>query len=63
MVESQMLAIDGHPDSADAVLCKALDEAPPGFAAWTLPVESLLLQPARTKGLPAALLRLSERAR
>jgi DNA-binding winged helix-turn-helix (wHTH) protein/tetratricopeptide (TPR) repeat protein len=63
MVESQLLAIDGHPESADAVLCKALDEAPPGFAAWTLPVEPLLLQPARTKGFPASLLRLSERAR
>jgi hypothetical protein len=63
MVHSHMLAIDGRRHDADAILCRALDNAPPGFAAWTLPVEPLLLQATRTKDLRTALLRLSDRAR
>ena len=63
MVHSHMLAIDGRRQDADAILCKALDNAPPGFAAWTLPVEPLLLQATRAKDFRTALLRLSDRAR
>jgi DNA-binding winged helix-turn-helix (wHTH) protein/Tfp pilus assembly protein PilF len=63
MVHGHLLTIDGRPADANAILCKALDDAPPGFAAWTLPVESLLLQATRTKDFKTALLRLSDRAR
>jgi DNA-binding winged helix-turn-helix (wHTH) protein/Flp pilus assembly protein TadD len=63
LVHAQVLAVEGKPDEADAVLCKALDAAPPGFAAWTLPIEPLLLQVAGTEAFAGALLRLSERAR
>ena len=58
-----MLAIDGSLAQADAVLCNALDAAPPGFAAWTLPVEPLLAQLTRGTALTNVLARLSERAR
>jgi TolB-like protein len=63
IVHGHMLAVDGRPQDADAVLCRALDDAPPGFAAWTLPVEPLLLQTTRPKDIKSALLRLSNRAR
>jgi DNA-binding winged helix-turn-helix (wHTH) protein len=62
MVSAHVLAIDGREQDASAILCSALDDAPPGFAAWTLPVEPLLLQATRAKDFKAALLRLSERA-
>jgi hypothetical protein len=63
IVRSQVLAAEGKFQDADAILCKSLDEAPPGFAAWTLPIEPFLLQVAGTKAFAAALLRLAERAR
>jgi len=63
MVHGHLLTIDGRPQDADAILCKALEDAPAGFAAWTLPVEPLLLEATRTKDLKTALLRLSDRAR
>jgi DNA-binding winged helix-turn-helix (wHTH) protein/tetratricopeptide (TPR) repeat protein len=66
MVHGQMLAVAGRPAEADAVLCHALDDAPPGFAGWTIPVEPLLTQPvhpAETQRLTGSLRRLSERAR
>jgi DNA-binding winged helix-turn-helix (wHTH) protein len=63
MVQSHLLALDGRAAEADAVLCRALDEAPPGFAGWTLPVEPLLPQLARGTEFTSALSRLSERAR
>ena len=63
IVHSQMLAIEGKPRDADAILCTALDDAPPGFAAWTLPIEPLLSQLAGSKAFTGALSRLSERAR
>jgi hypothetical protein len=63
MVRSHMLAIEGFASQADAVLCTALDDAPAGFAAWTLPVEPLLPQLTRGTALTNALSRLSERAR
>jgi DNA-binding winged helix-turn-helix (wHTH) protein/tetratricopeptide (TPR) repeat protein len=63
IVRSHMLAIEGSAAQADAVLCKALDDAPPGFAGWTLPVEPLLAQLIRGSALANALSRLSARAR
>jgi DNA-binding winged helix-turn-helix (wHTH) protein/Flp pilus assembly protein TadD len=63
IVHSQLLAVEGKPQEANAVLCNALDEAPPGFAAWTLPIEPFLLQSTGIKAFTAALSRLSHRAR
>jgi tetratricopeptide (TPR) repeat protein len=63
IVHSQALAIEGKAQDAGAVLCKALDEAPPGFTGWTVPIEPLLFQLTGTKPLTAALGRLSARAR
>ena len=51
------------PEEASAVLCKALDDAPPGFAAWTLPIEPFLRQSAGPKAFTVAFSRLSQRAR
>ena len=62
IVRGQMLAVEGKPEEAGAALCKALHDAPPGFAAWTLPIEPFLLQLAGTKALTAALTLLSGRA-
>jgi hypothetical protein len=63
IVRSQLLAVEGRPRDAGAILSKALDDAPPGFAAWTLPIEPFLLQLAGTEAFASALARLSERAR
>jgi DNA-binding winged helix-turn-helix (wHTH) protein/Tfp pilus assembly protein PilF len=63
IVQGQVLAIEGKNQDAGAVLCKALDGAPPGFAAWTVPIEPLMLQLTETKTFTAVLERLSARAR
>jgi DNA-binding winged helix-turn-helix (wHTH) protein/Flp pilus assembly protein TadD len=63
IVRAQALAIEGQSGEAGAVLCKALDDAPPGFAAWTVPIEPFLLQLAGTTAFTAALGRLANRAR
>jgi tetratricopeptide (TPR) repeat protein len=63
IVQAQALAIEGQSEEAGAVLCKALDDAPPGFAAWTIPIEPFLLQLSGTTAFTAALGRLATRAR
>jgi tetratricopeptide (TPR) repeat protein len=63
IVHSHVLAVEGRNQEACAVLCRALDDAPPGFAAWNVPIEPFLLQLAGTEAFTAALGRLSERAR
>jgi DNA-binding winged helix-turn-helix (wHTH) protein/Flp pilus assembly protein TadD len=63
IVHSQLLALDGKARDAGAVLCKALDDAPPGFAAWTVPIEPFLFQPTGAEAFTAVLGRLSARAR
>ena len=63
IVRAQLMAVEGSFDQASAVLCKVLDDAPPGFAGWTLPIEPFLLQTAGTKAFAAPLARLSQRAR
>jgi hypothetical protein len=62
LVESQILAIEGKPDAASATLCRLLESAPPGFAAWTIPVEPWLHQLYGTKEFTGVLHRLAERA-
>jgi adenylate cyclase len=63
IAHSQLVAVEGKPQDAGAILCKALDDAPPGFAGWTLPIEPFLLQLTGTPTFTSALARLSERAR
>ena len=63
IVHSQLLAVEGKLQDAGAMLCKALDDAPPGFAGWTLPIEPFLLQLAGTQTFTSARAQLSERAR
>ena len=41
-------AADGRFDAAAAALVRLLDEAPPGFAGWTIPIEPLL-EPLRDR--------------
>ena len=62
IVRSQMLTAEGKTDEAGAALCRVLDDAPPGFAAWTVPIEPFLLQLTGTKAFAPILARLIERA-
>lgn len=62
ILQSQVLAAKGHAGAAGEILSTLLDEAPPGFAAWTLPVEPLLHQLTGTKEFTDALARLARRA-
>jgi DNA-binding winged helix-turn-helix (wHTH) protein/tetratricopeptide (TPR) repeat protein len=63
VVRSHLLTAEGRAADASAVLCTMLDGAPPGFAAWTLPIEPLLVQPGSGEAFTPALARLSVRAR
>jgi DNA-binding winged helix-turn-helix (wHTH) protein/tetratricopeptide (TPR) repeat protein len=63
IVKSQLLAARADEPAAIALLGRLLGEAPPGFTAWTLPVEPLLRQTQDAKGFAAVLRHLSERAR
>jgi DNA-binding winged helix-turn-helix (wHTH) protein/tetratricopeptide (TPR) repeat protein len=63
LVESQWLTADGQFDRAAATLRALLETAPPGFAAWTLPVDPVFRQLHGTQGFTVALQTLAERAR
>ena len=63
LVRSQMLATEGAPLDAAAVLCKLFESAPPGFAGWTVPIEPFLAQLHRTEAFREVLHALTERAR
>jgi tetratricopeptide (TPR) repeat protein len=62
IVGSQLLAARADEAAAVASLERLLDAAPPGFAAWTLPVEPLLRQAQAAKGFAAVLRHLADRA-
>jgi tetratricopeptide (TPR) repeat protein len=62
LVRGQLLTCEGRPAEGSAIVCNMLGEAPPGFAAWTLPIEPLLPQLAATEAFAPALKKLSERA-
>jgi DNA-binding winged helix-turn-helix (wHTH) protein len=62
IVGSQLLAARSDEAAAVASLGRLLDAAPPGFAAWTLPVEPLLRQAQAAKGFAAVLRHLADRA-
>ena len=61
IVRVQLLTSHGRPADAATVCNRMLDDAPPGFAGWTLPVEPFLAGSPRD-ALAAALARLAERA-
>ena len=63
LVESQVAATEGRLQDAAGVLSGLLESAPPGFAAWTLPLEPLLHQLSGTKEFAVVLGRLADRAR
>jgi tetratricopeptide (TPR) repeat protein len=49
LVRGHLLASEGRAADGSAIVCTMLDGAPPGFAAWTLPIEPLLPQLAATE--------------
>jgi DNA-binding winged helix-turn-helix (wHTH) protein/tetratricopeptide (TPR) repeat protein len=63
LVRAQLLAAEGKRDEAVIVLNRLIDSAPPGFAAWTLPVEPFLRELGDTPGFGNVLARLADRAR
>jgi DNA-binding winged helix-turn-helix (wHTH) protein/tetratricopeptide (TPR) repeat protein len=54
--------VAGFPSAAAATLSRMLDEAPPGSAGWTLPVEPWIAPIRGDQGIRAVLSRLSLRA-
>jgi DNA-binding winged helix-turn-helix (wHTH) protein/Tfp pilus assembly protein PilF len=62
LMQGVLAASRGGVAAAAATLRKALDEAPPGFAGWWLPVDPLLRQVIDTEELQAVMARLAERA-
>jgi len=63
VVGSQILAAEGQVENACAALCRLLDAAPPGHAAWTLPIEPFFAEPLRRQAFAPAITKLAERAR
>jgi adenylate cyclase len=62
LVRAHLQTASGRAAEASAILCSTLDDAAPGFAAWTLPIEPLLVQPHAAEAFGPALKRLSDRA-
>lgn len=62
MASAYWHVVSGRQEDGLAVLARLLDEAPPGFAGWTLPIEPLLASVRGTTAYQAALQRLAERA-
>lgn len=63
LVECQMLTAEGNSEAAAVTLGQLLDAAPPGFAAWTMPVDPLFRQLHGHQAFRGALQRLADRAR
>ena len=63
LAESQRLAAEGKLEQSAGALGRLLETAPPGFSAWTLPVDPLLRQLHGNKAFTAVLQQLAERAR
>jgi hypothetical protein len=61
-VRGQWLAAQGRADAAADTLAGVLEQAPPGFAGWTIPVEPHLTQVADSEALTKIVARLAERA-
>ena len=52
-----------EPDQAIALLERMLEDAPPGFAGWAIPIEPLLGELQKREAFKAVLKRLADRAR
>jgi DNA-binding winged helix-turn-helix (wHTH) protein/Tfp pilus assembly protein PilF len=63
LIGSQMLVASGRVDEAGAALCSLLDAAPPGHAAWTLPIEPFFAEALQREPFAAVMTRLADRAR
>jgi DNA-binding winged helix-turn-helix (wHTH) protein/tetratricopeptide (TPR) repeat protein len=57
------LAALGRTEEAEATLLAYLDQAPPGFSGWWLPLEPFVRQDTEKPALTAVLSRLAQRAR
>ncbi len=44
LVRAQLLAVQTHGQAAADLLANTINDAPPGFAGWSLPVEPFILQ-------------------
>ena len=53
----------GRTEEAESTLLACLDQSPPGFAGWWLPLEPFVRQDTEKLALTAVLTRLAERAR
>jgi DNA-binding winged helix-turn-helix (wHTH) protein len=62
VVRSQALAIEAKASEGGALLCKAVADAPPGFAGWTAPIEPFV-QTSDSVAFRAAFDLLATRAR
>jgi tetratricopeptide (TPR) repeat protein len=63
IARAALLASRGEADGAAAALDAVLNQAPPGFAGWQVPVLPLFRQVADTPPVKAALKHLADRAR
>jgi DNA-binding winged helix-turn-helix (wHTH) protein/Tfp pilus assembly protein PilF len=63
IVRAELLTARGNAEAAVAALGRLLEQAPPGFAGWTLPAEFFLRQLSDAKGFTTVLARLADRAR
>ena len=63
LVRAQCLAAQGLGPAAANGLAAAIDDAPPGFAGWSLPVEPFILQVTDNQVFTPVLSLLAERAR
>ena len=63
VARAHLLAAEGDQAAAAAILQQLLDQAPPGFTAWVLPVDPLLRQLVGSTAFTAVLTRLADRAR
>jgi tetratricopeptide (TPR) repeat protein len=63
IVRAQLLAVRGDVEGALGVLGRLLREAPPGFAAWTLPADPLMAQLKESSVFTGILGQLGDRAR
>lgn len=63
IVTAQRRAFDGDWNAAAGALERLLDEAPPGFTGWALPVDPQLAPLGRRAQFSAVLTRLASRAR
>jgi hypothetical protein len=63
IARAQLLTAQARADAAIDLLARLLRQAPPGFAAWSLPIDPLFAPLHRIPGFAAVLQHLAERAR